>query len=237
LKQFISENVNGILGTTILHLLVFIFLLVVQIGKIREYKSEPILVEFDQEEIPIEEVITPEDYYANYTEAQEKAGEGLRSLVSNVNQSNDEDISTQSYEQEVMDELGIQTLKPEMPKENQEEFSLEPNKEQVPDKPPAFINNRIVRDNTVVSYDLRDRWHRFIYIPAYKCKGGGTVMIRIEVDQHGVVSSANIISEGSTKDQCLLDEAVNSALQAVFNSNPTAPSKQSGVMTFTFIAQ
>ncbi len=112
MKQFISENVNGILGTTIIHLLLFIFLLFVQIGKIREIKSEQILIEFEEEMTPIEEFITPEDYYANYNEAMNNMSvSGMRSLASNIS---DEEISTEVYEQQVMEELGIETLRPEV---------------------------------------------------------------------------------------------------------------------------
>ena len=235
MKQFISENVNGILGTTILHLILFIVLLVVQIGKIRDYNSEQILVEFDEEAIPIEDVITPVDYYASYTEVQNnQSSEGIRSLVTNIS---GEDVSAQDYEQQIMDELGIESLKPEMPAADlTNEFSLEEQKAS-PEKPPETINNRIVTDNTVVSYDLLNRWHRYIYIPAYKCKGGGTVTLNIEVNQQGAVNSATVIKGLSTNDQCLIDEAVNSALQAVFNSGPSLPARQQGMITYTFIPQ
>ena len=234
LKQFISENVNGILGTTILHLLLFIFMLFVQIGKIREIKSEQILIEFDDEMIPLEEIITPEDYYANYTEAMnDMPQQGMRSIASNIS---DEEISTEIYERQVMEELGIESLKPEMSKVNQEEFSLEEQKT-LTEAPPEGITNRIVSENTVVSYELQNRWHRYIYVPAYKCRGGGTVVLNIEVNQQGKVNSAAVIKALSTNDPCLLDEATSSALQATFNSGPSLPVRQQGVMTYTFISQ
>jgi len=234
LKQFISENVNGILGTTIIHLLLFIFLLFVQIGKIREIKSEQILIEFEEEMTPIEEFITPEDYYANYNEAMNNMSvSGMRSLASNIS---DEEISTEVYEQQVMEELGIETLRPEVADINNQEFALEQPKP-AKEAPPEGITNRIVRDNTVVSYELSNRWHRYIYIPAYKCRGGGTVVLNIEVNQQGRVNAAAVIKALSTSDPCLVNEATNSALQATFNSGPSLPSKQQGIMTYTFIAQ
>lgn len=234
MKQFISNNVNGILGTTILHLLLFIFMLFVQIGKIREIKSEQILIEFDDEMIPLEEIITPEDYYANYTEAMNNMSvSGMRSLAASIS---DEEISTEQYERQVLEELGIESLQPDMPEMPQEEFSLEENKT-VREEPPAGITNRIVSDNTVVSYELQNRWHRYIYIPAYKCRGGGTVVLNIEVSQQGRVNAAVVIKALSTSDPCLVNEATTSALQAIFNSGPSLPARQQGIMTYTFIAQ
>ena len=234
MKEFLSENVNGILGTVIVHLLVFIFLLFVQIGKIREYKNEQILIEFDDEMVPIEEIITPEDYYANYNEATNNmASSGIRSLATNIS---DNEISTEDYEKQVMEELGIETLKPDIPSDQADEFTLEEQKTET-ESPPKVTSNRIVRDNTVVTYELQNRWHKNIYIPAYKCKGGGTVVLNIEVSQQGNVNTASVVKALSTIDQCLIDEATSSALQATFNSGPSLPVKQQGIITFTFIAQ
>ena len=71
--------------------------------------------------------------------------------------------------------------------------------------------------------------------PTYKCKGSGTVVINITVDEWGKVVSAKIDEGRSSKDGCLSSESVAYAQRWLFS---TAGSKaQSGTISFTFSAQ
>ncbi len=100
-----------------------------------------------------------------------------------------------------------------------------------------YVPNVIRKENTTVSYFLENRWHRYLYIPTYKCQGGGTVIIDIVINQSGKVISATIAENKSTHDQCLLEEAYHSATSAVFNSDSKSPTKQVGTITYVFLAQ
>ncbi len=95
----------------------------------------------------------------------------------------------------------------------------------------------IRKENTTVSYFLENRWHKYLYIPTYKCQGGGTVIIDIVINQSGRVTSATIAENKSTHDQCLLEEAYHSATSAVFNTDSKSPTKQLGTITYVFLAQ
>ena len=100
-----------------------------------------------------------------------------------------------------------------------------------------YVPNVIRKDNTTVSYFLENRWHSYIYIPTYKCQGGGTVIIDIVMNQAGKVISAIIAENKSTRDECLLEEAYRSATTARFNADSKSPAKQLGTITYVFIAQ
>jgi TonB family protein len=97
--------------------------------------------------------------------------------------------------------------------------------------------NVIRKDNTTVSYFLEGRWHSYIYIPTYKCQGGGTVLLDIVINPNGRVISAIIQENKSTADPCLREEAYRSAVSAQFNADPKASAKQLGTMTYVFLAQ
>lgn len=236
MKRFISENINGILGTTIFHLLLIMLLLFVKIGKIREYHREQLLVEFTEDEDFIEEILQTSGEPENI-EMPSLDQLTVQSIARNVSSQLEQEISTDQFEKQVMEELGIESLKPEVPEYNDENAMLVEQQEIVNDPVPEEIIKTLSNENTVVTYDLGDRWHKYIYIPAYKCEGGGTVILGIQVNQNGYVMSVNIMQEISTKDPCLLEEAVNSARKAVFNSNSSAPPIQYGTITYVFIPQ
>lgn len=235
MKHFISEHINGILGTTIFHLVLIMMFFLVKIGKVRDLYSAPIEIEFTTETEPIEDIINPPDNLQNL-EMPQLDRQTISNIARNVNSELENEISTQKYEQEVMDELGIESLKPDVPETTDDMALVEDNKPEEEQRPEE-VSNTIVKDNTTVTYDLLNRWHKYIYVPAYKCKGGGTVNLSIEVDQQGNVTSATVHTSISTNDPCLIDEALQSARNAVFNASPSAPPRQTGSITYIFVPQ
>ncbi len=243
MKNFFTNNVNSILATISLHLLVVILFLWFKLGEAREEHKDQVMIEFNPEIKPLEDK----------TEKAEKAGGEIaktlpnlssgevHSIAANVSGKLDENLSTSRYEQQVMQELGISSLKTEnkltTESPSPDENSIDPPAEENnPDKE-GYVPNIIRKENTTVSYFLENRWHRYLYIPTYKCQGGGTVIIDIVINQSGKVISATIAENKSTRDQCLLEEAYRSATSAVFNSDTKSPAKQVGTITYVFLAQ
>jgi TonB family protein len=71
--------------------------------------------------------------------------------------------------------------------------------------------------------------------PTYKCKGAGTVVINITVDEWGKVVSAKMDEARSSKDACLSSESVAYAQRWLFSASGSKA--QSGTISFTFSAQ
>ena len=90
---------------------------------------------------------------------------------------------------------------------------------------------------SVLSYRLDGRKARHLPIPAYKCYGGGDVVVIINVDQTGRVVGAQVNEAGTTGDACMKREAVNAAKNSRFSGSPTAPNPQVGEIVYRFIAQ
>jgi hypothetical protein len=226
--------------------MVIIAFLWFKLGEAAEPQKEQVFIEFQ------EEVKSPED---KAVEKDMPLGSGeallsldkqtLHSIATNVSEKLDPEISTDKYEQQVMQELGISTLKSpggtmEMQEQEEaqdenaigEQSSFAENSENKFDVP-----NVIRKDNTTVSYFLEGRWHRSIYIPTYKCQGGGTVILDIVINQAGKVISALVSENKSTPDVCLREEAYRSAITALFNTDSKASPKQLGTITYVFLAQ
>jgi hypothetical protein len=90
-------------------------------------------------------------------------------------------------------------------------------------------------------YDLDGRKALVLDVPGYRCRGGGTVTLAIEVAPGGEVMDAQVLSvrgtRGQAVGQCLGEESLRSALKCRFQSRTDAPKRQSGRLTYRFIAQ
>lgn len=73
-------------------------------------------------------------------------------------------------------------------------------------------------------------------LPEYTTNSGGTVVVRIWVDQYGQVTNASINMTGTTvQNKTLWDAAVKAALKARFNVSANAPVVQEGAISYVFI--
>ena len=90
---------------------------------------------------------------------------------------------------------------------------------------------------SVLSYRLDGRKARHLPIPAYKCYGGGDVVVIINVDQAGRVVGAKVNEAGTTGDGCMKREAVKAAKFSRFSGSQTAPDPQVGEIVYRFIPQ
>ena len=243
MRSFFNNNVNSILGAISLHLIVAITFLWFKLGEVREEQKPEVLIEFNEEIKPLEEQ-TDEDKKAS------DAGEDMmpsldartrHSIASNVAAKMEEEIGTERYEQQVLQELGISTLKTQSvnqtsdPSEDENAIGQQQSTEDKQNE--SSVPNIIRKDNTTVSYFLENRYHKYLYIPTYRCQGGGTVIIDIVINQQGKVIAAVIAENRSTRDACLLEEAYRSASTAQFNADQKANPKQIGTITYVFLPQ
>lgn len=104
------------------------------------------------------------------------------------------------------------------------------------DKGEEKVESRKVKGMVTVSYSLSNpvRHHRYLDKPAYKCEGGGEVVVSITVNRSGDVIGAYVKSGG---DECMRRTALASARRSTFDINQSAPAKQVGTITYIFIPQ
>lgn len=93
------------------------------------------------------------------------------------------------------------------------------------------------KGNVAVSYDLAGRTDVYLHHPTYQCQGGGQVVVAITVNRNGKVINAVVDKASSTSDPCILEMAVKASLASSFNASPTAPERQKGTITYTFVPQ
>ena len=86
-----------------------------------------------------------------------------------------------------------------------------------------------------VKYSLDGRSGRDLDVPGYTCVGGAQVGVHILVDATGRVVEAKLA--GEDLESCFGQAALRSALRARFSADASAPRRQSGMLTYIFVAQ
>lgn len=96
--------------------------------------------------------------------------------------------------------------------------------------------DRKVKGRVTVSFSLTDpvRTSRHLNVPAYRCEGGGEVVVEITVNRAGDVTNARVVEGG---DACMRESALASARRSRFNIDDSAPARQQGTITYIFIPQ
>ena len=231
MKTLIKNNINGILGTIIFHLIALIIFLLFRIGQL-EKKKEVFLIDFAQEQKDIKQVI--EEQQPKFEDAGQLPAEMKRNIAVNVENKLKEEISTEKYEEELKQELGIKDLHPNLDRTISEEDLLVNNEKKEEKKP----KKNEYSGPTTVTYSLKGRWKMYLPLPIYKCEGGGKVVIEIIVNQQGEVISADFSNSGSeTSDPCLVEAAKLAAYQTYFNADINSEQRQKGYISYQFISQ
>lgn len=90
--------------------------------------------------------------------------------------------------------------------------------------------------SVTVEYSLDGRQATYLHVPAYQCRGGGTITINIVVNRNGAVI-ANSVARGSSSDPCLVEMATKAASMSRFNVSSDAPERQQGTIKYIFVPQ
>jgi TonB family protein len=95
------------------------------------------------------------------------------------------------------------------------------------------------KGRVLVSFSLvaPTRYKDNLVVPGYRCEGGGEVVVDIVVDRAGTLVSAVVNRSLSDSDACMHSTALDAARRSRFTPDGSAPDRQSGTITYTFIPQ
>lgn len=240
-REFYAHK-YGVLGTVIFHLLLAICLLSVGIARM----EVPGGTEIELAAPPPEEVKKRIEEKERLEEIRKKTSEEevqrmLRSIASNENapRKTAPSSTVQRYIDEVQEELEqgayAGRYRPRKDKNFHQDSVqyLRDSKERLLDS----LKSTFYSGESSVSYNLENRFPRFLPIPVFRCEYGGKVVVRIGVNEKGRVQQAEVVDSLSNPDICLREVAVDAALRSRFNEKPDAPSVQTGTITYHFVKQ
>lgn len=241
IQKFYAHQ-TGILGTIIFHLLLAIFLLSMGIARL----EVPLGTEVELAALPPQELEKILEEKQQREEIRKKASAEevqamLRSIAvnENVREKPNKTPNVQSYIDEVMEELEADEYSGRYKARKDENYKRDSlqydrdKKEQLLDS----LKSTFYSGKSSVSYNLPERYARFLPIPVFKCEFGGRVVVKITVDRRGRVQRAEVVATESQQDDCLHDVAVDAALRSRFNEKPGAPALQTGTITYNFVKQ
>ncbi len=241
--RLLKENINGILGTVIFHLLIVVVIMATKLSS-EDYQTElSILIEFtddvsEEEFRELTESLMSEQEYLQ----QNQTGQRRRDIAVNVSEERpvpDEFREMSSEQLSELDQRVTEILNDaangNMPVPEQHEIEFEPVPEIFPEKEK---NDEPYTGPTTITYELPGRSHLRIPVPVYKCPDGGIVRVNISVNKQGQVIRANIDGNpGNFNEICIFETALEASLASRFNENPDAPPVQTGIITFYFQKQ
>lgn len=235
MRILLSDNINGILGTILFHLVLILFFLLVKVGDVRRKQMEYYPIEFEEELVDIEEII--KEIESMRAEIPTLEDEVRRNIALNVADKINDQISTEKYIEELKEELGIENLEQYLDRSLPDDDNISYSEEQEADENEESDSDEEYSGPTNVTYFLENRFKKYLPIPVYTCKGGGLVKVDIVVNQKGKVISTSISSESDTREQCLLETALKYAVRTKFNTDYNADPRQNGYIMYQFIPQ
>lgn len=246
-----NSRTVGILGAVIVHLIAAIIFMIVKLGElnITEYTREYEVSLEETSQIPEEEV--KREVRPGTVEQVLQGDPELLNIARNLANRPDEKIDPEDILNKVKEEmikngqLGTDNFIDEQ-KRLSEQQNIEEEAEDVKivkeenEEKPREAEELASKYSgpTRIYYSLKGRIHTYLPIPIYKCEGSGKVTLSIEVNPRGLVTNARLIeSESTTKDDCLVETAINAALISRFNVESSSLKSQSGTLTYHFVAQ
>ncbi|MDR3093808.1 MAG: hypothetical protein LBU62_04095 [Bacteroidales bacterium] len=232
---WLEEHSIGILATIAIHLLLVSVFLVL---KITAFTEGEYVITIDSSQIMEEKPEQPEVVQETAQEFIQQMNEEYN--IRNVPVNTAEKKAVENIDQMVKDiKTEMNIVDPPEPVaeavQEKEEKTAQIYDEKYPEN--ALGERTIYKGPTTVSYELSDRRHTWMPVPVYKCPGRGKIVVDIVVNPRGYVIQAEVNKALSDADPCLIDAAKRDAERSRFSESSSAPAKQQGSITYSFVAQ
>lgn len=230
----IEKYQNAIIGTLIVHVLIFVWLNVQNVSFYVIQPKEKIVATLDFTEKLIEP--TSKNKINN---SLIKSVELINS-ASNYDQKKEISASQKKYlSQEVIDEVKNYEKKQfdDFGKDNPTIKEKVKVQKKIPEN--EIVNKSLGKtSNATAKYFCKDRNMRVQQIPSYMCNETGTVRLNIKVSPKGEVTDCKIDDAlTNTSNSCLIKNALNYAKNWKFNQDFSKTQRQIGWIEFIYISQ
>jgi hypothetical protein len=238
------DNINAIIATLAIHLVVLVTLLFAQLKNNLELPDDALFVDLVSEEVKVPEPEKEKMELGNQSLALNSSQTGGHSSNKAVNMG-DQTSRTSSdpfFDREYAKEVAAaKQLASDVNK------NLAKKIPEIGDIPmPVASTEGMTREEAKrstfkgksnIHYLLGNRYHLQLPIPVYLAQGGGEVVVDIVVDRNGDVLSATPRESGKISDPTILAYAKQAAEKTLFNADNKAPDKERGTITYLFVAQ
>jgi TonB family protein len=228
---------NAILGTLIVHILIFVWLNIQNVSFYIIQPKEKVLATLDF--TSPENNLNPKKIKENFTDNE--------IVVTNAASNYDQEKDMSASQKKALEEKVIEDVK-EFEKKQFNDFGKDnpvidnsPHEnEKIKDNSISKTVNKSLKktSNATAKYFCENRNMILQKIPSYLCNQTGTVRLTIKVNPKGEVTDCKVDnSETSTSNQCLIENAINYAKNWKFNQDFSSTQRQEGWIEFIYLSQ
>ena len=228
---------NAILGTLIVHILIFVWLNIQNVSFYIIQPKEKVLATLDF--TSPENNLNPKKSKENFTDNE--------IVVTNAASNYDQEKDMSASQKKALAEKVIEDVK-EFEKKQFNDFGKDnPVIDNSPHENKKIKDNSISKtvskslkktSNATAKYFCENRNMILQKIPSYLCNQTGTVRLTIKVNPKGEVTDCKVDnSETSTSNQCLIENAINYAKNWKFNQDFSSTQRQEGWIEFIYLSQ
>ena len=246
-NEIYKQNIYGVITTLIFHIILLIVLLTSNLEYGKKAVEEAVLLNFPVEEKKLPE---PEKEPKAEISTSGKQMSGSNQMTSNraVNDASKDAANSSSrsndpffdkaYNKEIEAAKQLvtdvnKTLAKKIPKIG----DIRMPEDNTQGKTREEVKQSNFKGKSNIHYFLENRYHSRLPIPVYLAEGGGDVIVDIVVGRDGHVLSANPRPNQKIADMTILAYAKQAAEKTWFNEDASAPEKQKGTITYSFVAQ
>ena len=233
----LEKHQNAILGTLIVHILIFVWLNIQNVSFYIIQPKEKVLATLDF--TSPENNLIPKKSKENFTENE--------IVVTNAASNYDQEKDMSALQKKALAEKVIEDVK-EFEKKQFNDFGKDnpvidnsPHEnEKIKDNSISKTVNKSLKktSNATAKYFCENRNMILQKIPSYLCNQTGTVRLTIKVNPKGEVTDCKVDnSETSTSNQCLIENAINYAKNWKFNQDFSSTQRQEGWIEFIYLSQ
>jgi hypothetical protein len=238
------DNINGIIATLVIHLIVLLSLLFAELRNGLDLPVESLFVDLVSEVPQVPEVEKEKTDLGNQSLAMNGGRSGAKNSNRAVNQGDHSSSNSgdpffdREYAREVAE---AQKLASDVNKNLAKKIPV------IGDIPmPVASTEGMTREEAKrssfkgksnIHYLIGNRYHLQLPIPVYLALGGGEVVVDIVVNRNGEVLQATPRETTNISDPTILAYAKQAAEKTIFNPDNSAPDKERGTISYLFVAQ
>ena len=234
----IEKHQNGIIGTLLVHIILFIWLNLNNLSYVIINPVEKTVATLDFT-LQIEDEDLKEDVDADISDINPNTIKHTSSNEEKKISDQSQNFNTEKTDQNILDELKAFEAQ-EMEKLSVDNPVLNSNEEDVKilEDNINISNDPVKVSNASAKYFVPERNASFQKIPTFICNETGTVRLSIKVNQKGEVIDCKINHEHTnTENECLLKNATNYAKKWRFKQDFKQPVRVSGWIEFVYLSQ
>lgn len=244
IQRLYRDNINGIIATLAIHLLVLVPLLFARLKNKYEIPEQALFVNI---ETAIIKPVTPEEDLMDQGNQAAFLGGSKTGGRSSNRAVNAGDVNSKTSGDPFFDREYAREVAEAKKLASDVNNNLAKKIPEIGDIPmPVASTEGMTREEAKrstfkgksnIRYLLGNRYHLQLPIPVYLAQGGGEVIVDIVVNRNGEVVSAVPRDNVRLDDPTILAYAKQAAEKTLFNADSSAPEKERGTITYVFVAQ